>query len=94
MPPTKFKFPTDPEHWEEAIKKAGLQGVTINDLMSMKSASKATIAQFLVHRILMVSKGGYELKHEANLWGLERSLPIAERELQDDMYFQNYVQSV
>ncbi|RHZ55926.1 uncharacterized protein CDV56_104155 [Aspergillus thermomutatus] len=65
MPPRKFQIPANEMFWEEAVKRAGLEGKTIHTLESMSSGSKIIPSQFLTFRVLCVP-------HQAHMFDAEK----------------------
>ncbi|KAJ9262059.1 hypothetical protein DTO021C3_175 [Paecilomyces variotii] len=77
--------------WNDAIRKAALQNASPRTL-SLRSASRVPIAQFLLLRIIYKSKDADEF--DANDWGLSTHIATARQHLQYFFEFQAYLQNV
>ncbi|PWY88202.1 hypothetical protein BO70DRAFT_393926 [Aspergillus heteromorphus CBS 117.55] len=91
----RFKFPSNEEDWRRAAKNAKLENANINEFRDMHSASKATVAQFLVLKILVEENPFKQLARDAPMWNLDAFIPAAQHELNTDFpEFWAYLRSV
>ncbi|KAE8152264.1 hypothetical protein BDV25DRAFT_138079 [Aspergillus avenaceus] len=92
---TAFAPPKDQETWQEWIRYYNLDGESLHTFRPLQSASKATVAQFLLCRILHDPKPAAEFRRDIELWGLTEHMTRARQLLTVDYSeFDNYLTSI
>lgn len=89
------ELPATPKEWEEAAKKARIQGKSVYNIGSYKSASKISEKQFLALRTLWIELLDAEVfQNKTEQWLPKEFVTTAIQELDNDPDFAKYLHDI